>query len=125
MTTWRDVRPLLFIALGISAGLEVLAPIELALGLINVDRAVGMLFDGITVVAASTVLVGLALAWSWLRSLWIRRRIRRDLLGSLSGTPQLAAAEGRTSPVDAVGPTTTALPDSSTISDLDSYRGRR
>lgn len=123
-TAWLAVRPLPWIGLGLGGGLEALAFVELTLGWIDLDRFVGMLFDGLTVTAASIVVAGLLMAWSYVRWLRANRRMRRFLLDSLGGAAALPV-EGRTGPVDATGLTTPAHPGPSIVVDLDQHRGRR
>lgn len=121
-STWRGARSFLFTVLMLGASQMAVAWMWIALGWIGIDELVGMLIGGVVVVTAGTATAVLWVVWSHLRWLRLQRRMRRNLLGSLSGTPQLAAAEGRTSPVDAAGLATSALPDSSTITNLDQYR---
>lgn len=121
---WPKVCVFLLTVVGMAFGLDLLAMAALILGWIDIDRFAATIEDGLILLVLGLVAAGVALVRAHVRSLRIRRRIRRNLLGSLGGD-SLSAAGGRTSPVDAVGPVTTALPDSSTVVDLDQHRGRR
>lgn len=123
-STPTKVRALLPVTLAICPALEVLGIVELSLGWISMDRFVGMLLDGATITVAGVVVCGLASVWSRLTWLRAKRRMRHNIFGPLGGTPRYAA-EGWTSPVDAAGPETSALPGSSSVADFASYQRRR
>ena len=120
-STWRSVCSYLAIVLGIGAGLHLLAWVELSLGRIGIERCMGMLADGMTVMLGGLAVAAVRMARAYLVWLQTRRRMRRNLLSSLSGTPRYAA-EGWADPVDAAGLVTPALPDSSAVIDLASHR---
>lgn len=123
-SAWRSGRSFRATVIGIGAGLQLMAWVELALGWIDMDRCAAMLSDGVTVIVGGVIVTAYRMVSVHLT--WPRRsqRMRRNLLNSLSGTPRYAA-EGWADPVDAAGLVTPALPDSSAnVADLDSWRTR-
>ena len=122
---------LLFTSLMLCFGVMVLAWAWVSLGWIAVDQFIGMLIAGVVVFALGLVAGVLQVVWFYVT--WSRRnrRMRSYLMyvartsrpGSLSGDPTPAVEGKGTSPVDAAGIATPALPDSSTtITNLDQYR---